>query len=245
MLESGFRRRILEKAFEKESRIVLAFDEHNGEEAVSRLSALCESLCEHVAGIKIGLPTMLSTGLNSLSRLVKRFNEDYVFISDVKMADVSHVNSLTSRLLYEAGFDAIISHGFIGYEGGLEGLFNEAKRLSKGVIIVVSMSHPGSRDFIDPVVGGLVQTALKHGAEGVVAPATRLRIVEEVRKTAGSSLLILTPGVGVQGAPYGAGLSAGADFEIIGRSITGSVNPVEKALEVKREHGRILAQRAC
>ncbi|MEM2687609.1 MAG: hypothetical protein QW796_04595, partial [Thermoproteota archaeon] len=66
MLESGFRRRILEKAFEKESRIVLAFDEHNGEEAVSRLSALCESLCEHVAGIKIGLPTMLSTGLNSL-----------------------------------------------------------------------------------------------------------------------------------------------------------------------------------
>ncbi|MEM2998761.1 MAG: orotidine 5'-phosphate decarboxylase / HUMPS family protein, partial [Thermoproteota archaeon] len=170
MLESGFRRRILEKAFEKESRIVLAFDEHNGEEAVSRLSALCESLGEHVVGIKIGLPTMLSTGLNSLSRLVKRFKEDYVFISDVKMADVSHVNSLTSRLLYEAGFDAVISHGFIGYEGGLEGLFNEAKRLSKGVIIVVSMSHAGSRDFIDPVVDKLVQTALKHGADGVVAP---------------------------------------------------------------------------
>ncbi|MCX8183693.1 MAG: orotidine-5'-phosphate decarboxylase, partial [Crenarchaeota archaeon] len=224
MLESGFRRRILEKAFEKQSRVVLAFDEHNGEEAVNRLSTLCESLREHVVGIKIGLPTMLSTGLKSLSRLVKRFNEDYVFISDVKMADVSHVNSLTSRLLYEAGFDAVISHGFIGYEGGLDGLFNEAKRFSKGVIIVVSMSHTGSIDFIDPVADMLVQTALKHGADGVVAPATRLRIVEEARKKAGSSLLILTPGVGAQGAPYGAGLSAGADFEIIGRSITGSLN---------------------
>lgn len=245
MLESGFRRRILEKAFEKKSRVVLAFDEHNGVEALGRLSALCESLSEHVVGIKIGLPTMLSTGLNSLSMLVERFKEDYVFISDVKMADVSHVNSLASRLLYDAGFDAVISHGFIGYEGGLEGLFNEAKRLAKGVIIVVSMSHAGSRDFIDQVADRLVQIALKHGAEGVVAPATRLRIVEEVRKTAGSSLLILTPGVGAQGAPYGAGISAGADFEIIGRSITGSTNPVEKALEVKREHGRILGQRAC
>jgi orotidine-5'-phosphate decarboxylase len=244
MLEGEFRRRILEKAFEKKSRVILAFDEH-GEDAVNKLIVLCESLKEHVVGVKIGLPTMLSSGLQGLSRLIKRFKEDYVFIADVKMADVSHVNSLISRLLYETGFDAIISHGFIGYEGGLEGVFHEAERLGKGVIIVVSMSHPGSKDFIDPVSDRLVQIALKYMADGVVAPATRLRIVEEVRKTVGSSLLILTPGIGAQGAPYGAGLSAGADFEIIGRSITSSLNPVEKALEVKMEHGRILGQRAC
>jgi orotidine-5'-phosphate decarboxylase len=246
VLESRFRRRILEKAFEKKSRIILAFDEYGmGEMVVGKLNQMCESLGKHLAGIKIGVPTMLSTGLLGIKKIVESFSEEYVFIADVKMADISHTNSLTARLLYETGFDAVISHGFIGYEEGLEGLFQEAERLGRGVIIVVSMSHAGSREFIDPSLEKLVQMALAHGADGVVAPATRIQIVRKVREIADGRLLILTPGVGVQGAPYGAGLSAGADFEIIGRSITGSPNPVEKVLEVKREHDRILAHRAC
>jgi len=244
-LESGFRKRILKKAFEKNSRIILAFDDHDEDDALGKLNTLCESLREHLTGVKIGLPTMLSAGLNGLRMMINRFKDEYVFIADVKMADISYVNSVTARLLYEAGFDAVVSHGFIGYEGGLDGLFRETGRLARGVIIVVSMSHVGSREFIDPGVEKLVQVALTYGADGVVAPATRTQIVEKVKKMAENSLLIMTPGVGVQGAPYGAGLSAGADFEIIGRSITGSPNPVEKALEVRRQHGRILAQRAC
>ncbi|MGC8831742.1 MAG: orotidine-5'-phosphate decarboxylase [Thermoproteota archaeon] len=246
MLESRFRRRILEKAFDKKSRIILAFDEH-GEcsDVLGKLGQVCETLRGHLAGIKIGIPAMLSTGLPSLKKIVERFSEEYVFIADVKMADISHTNSVTAKLLYETGFDAVISHGFIGYEEGLEGLFQEAERHGGGVVIVVSMSHTGSRKFIDPSLEKLVKLALTHGADGVVAPATRIRVVRKVRKMAGDRLLILTPGVGVQGAPYGAGLSAGADFEIIGRSIMGSPNPVEKALEVRREHDRILAHRAC
>ncbi|MGQ9595969.1 MAG: orotidine-5'-phosphate decarboxylase [Thermoproteota archaeon] len=245
MLESRFRRRILEKSFEKKSRIILAFDEHDGGEMlVEKLGQVCEELREHLVSIKIGFPTMLSTGLPKLKKVIGRFNEEYVFISDIKIADISYTNSLTAKLLYEAGFDAVISHGFIGYEGGLEGLFQEARRFGGGVVIVVSMSHAGSREFIDPNIEGLVQMALKHGADGVVAPATRTQIVRRVRKLAGDGVLILTPGVGVQGAPYGAGLSAGADFEIIGRSIMNSPNLVEKALEVRREHDKVLADRS-
>lgn len=246
MLESRFRRRILEKAFDKKSRIILAFDEHGGcDDVLGKLGQVCETLREHLAGIKIGVPTMFSTGLSSLKKIVEGFSGEYVFIADVKMADISHTNSLMAKLLYETGFDAVISHGFIGYEEGLEGLFREAERLGRGVIIVVSMSHAGSRKFIDPSLEKLVKLALTHGADGVVAPATRIRVVKKVRKMAGDRLLILTPGIGVQGAPFGAGLSAGADFEIIGRSIMGSPNPVEKALEVRREHDTNLAHRAC
>jgi orotidine-5'-phosphate decarboxylase len=245
-LETWFRRRIVEKASEKNSRIILAFDEYGGgDEVAEKLNRFCSLLKEHLAAVKIGWPTILSTGLTRLKGVIENFKGEHLFICDAKMADISYTNSLTARLLYEAGFDAIVAHGFIGYEAGLEGLFQEAGRLGGGVIVVVSMSHAGSREFIDPNVEGLVQLALKHGADGVVAPATRTMIVEKVRKIAGESLLVLTPGVGVQGAPYGAGLSSGADFEIIGRSITSSPNPVEKALEVKREHGRILSQRAC
>lgn len=246
MLESPFRRRIVEKAFERNSRIILAFDKYgDGGEVAGELSRFCGLLTEHLAAVKIGWPTILSTGLKGLQGLVEDFREEHVFICDAKMADISYTNSLTARLLYEAGFDAIIAHGFIGYEDGLEGLFQEAKRFGGGVMIVVSMSHVGSREFIDSNAERLTQLALEHGADGVVAPATRTMIVEKVRRIAGESLLILTPGVGVQGAPYGTGLSSGADFEIIGRSIVSSPNPVEKALEVKKEHGKILTKRAC
>jgi len=246
MLEGRFRRRILEEACRKNSRIILAFDEHDGGDTVlGKLRWVSEHLGEHLAGIKIGYPTLLSTGLSEIKKILDRFSGGNVFIADAKVADISYTNSLIARLLYEAGFDAVIAHGFIGYEGGLEGVFQEAERLGKGVIIVASMSHAGSGEFIDPGVERITALALKHGADGVIAPATRPQMVGRVRAIAGKSLLILAPGVGAQGAPYGAGLSAGADFEIIGRSITGSPNPVEKALEVKREHGRILGQAAC
>jgi len=245
-LESLFKRRILENAFFKKSRIVLAFDEYGDSDTVlNRLHQFCEQLGEHLAGVKIGYPTILSTGLPLLKKLLSKFSGENVFIADVKVADISFTNSLIARILYETGFDAIIAHGFIGYEGGLEGVFKEAEKLNRGVVIVVSMSHAGSTEFIDPHVEKLVQTALEHGADGAVAPATRTRVVRRVREIAGNGLLIFTPGVGMQGAPYGAGLSAGADFEIIGRSITGSQDPLETVLEVKKEHDRILAGGAC
>jgi orotidine-5'-phosphate decarboxylase len=245
-LESLFKRRILDNAFCRKSRIVLAFDEYgDGNAVLNRLRGFCEQLGGHLAGVKIGYPTILSAGLPQLKEFLSKFSGENVFIADVKVADISFTNSLIARMLYETGFDAIIAHGFIGYEGGLEGVFKEAERLSRGIVIVVSMSHSGSTEFIDPHVEKLVQVALEHGADGAVAPATRTQVVRRVREIAGNRLLIFTPGVGAQGAPYGAGLSSGADFEIIGRSITGSQNPLETVLEVKREHDRILAGGAC
>ncbi|MGQ9478747.1 MAG: orotidine-5'-phosphate decarboxylase [Thermoproteota archaeon] len=243
MRESSFRRRILEKASENSSRVILAFDEPCVEGDFNRLSILCECLAEHVAGVKLGIPAMLSTGIRELSRLISRFSEKCVFIADVKMADVSHVNSLTARLLYDAGFDAVISHGFIGYEGGLEGLFREAETRGGGVILVASMSHSASVEFIDHVMERIVDIALTHGADGVVAPATRTSIIQKVSRMAGGRLLIFTPGIGAQGAGYGAGLSAGGDFEIIGRSILEAPDPLQKLMEVRNIHEKTLAGR--
>ncbi|MEM3712513.1 MAG: orotidine-5'-phosphate decarboxylase [Thermoproteota archaeon] len=246
MLESMFRRRILDNSFNRKSRIVLAFDEYGDKNAVlNRLCWVCEHLSEYLACVKIGYPTILSTGLSELKSIIDEFSSENVFMADVKIADVYHTNSLIAKLLYEAGFDAVIAHGFIGYEGGLEGVFKEAKGLNRGVVVVASMSHAGSVEFLDPNMERIVQTALKHHADGVVAPATRAHIVKRVREIAGDSLLIFTPGVGAQGAEYGSGLSAGADFEIIGRSIMYSSNPIETVLEVKKKHDGVLAGRAC
>ena len=41
--------------------------------------------------------------------------------------------------------------------------------------------------------------------------------------------LIISCGVGYQGTPYGSAVKAGADFEIIGRAIYNSENPLNEA----------------
>jgi orotidine-5'-phosphate decarboxylase len=72
--------------------------------------------------------------------------------------------------------------------------------------------------------------------DGFVLPATYPQLIARARK-AYPSALIFSPGVGTQGAPFGSAISAGADFEIIGRSITQAPSPTDEAkriLEVMR-----------
>ena len=48
----------------------------------------------------------------------------------------------------------------------------------------------------------------------------------------GNEILILSPGVGVQGGKVGGAISAGADFEMVGRSIYKAENPGEVAEKI-------------
>jgi len=63
------------------------------------------------------------------------------------------------------------------------------------------------------------------GADGVVAPATRPDRIRLIRSIVGSRIII-SPGVGIQGGSPRDAWDAGADYLIIGRSVTSSENPV-------------------
>ncbi|MEM1601036.1 MAG: hypothetical protein QW339_03585, partial [Sulfolobales archaeon] len=76
---------------------------------------------ELVAGYKVGVPYLLSFGLDSIRDIIRRYEDTY-FIADLKLADVDVVMSLTVRVARAGGFDGVIAHGFVGREGGLEGL---------------------------------------------------------------------------------------------------------------------------
>jgi orotidine-5'-phosphate decarboxylase len=87
------------------------------------------------------------------------------------------------------------------------------------------MSHPGALEFMAPLAEKLAKMAIDAGADGVVAPATRPERIKMIRSIVGSKIII-SPGVGVQGGSAKNTLDAGADYLIIGRSITSSEDPV-------------------
>ncbi|MEM3952267.1 MAG: hypothetical protein QXP74_02505 [Nitrososphaerota archaeon] len=71
---------------------------------------------------------------------------------------------------------------------------------------------------------------------GVVVGATKEHFIREVRRKL-SDKTIISPGVVTQGGEIGASLRYGSDFEIIGRAVTFSEDPLpilRRIVEVER-----------
>ncbi|MEM1542099.1 MAG: orotidine 5'-phosphate decarboxylase / HUMPS family protein [Ignisphaera sp.] len=190
-----------------------------------------------VKGFKIGLPAIVKYGINWLNNLFKDY--DGLSIADLKLADIGDIMALTATMLRNVGFNAVIAHAFVGYEKGIEVLAKVCEKEGIKLILVVSMSHEGSKEFIDRHIDEFVDTAERVGSWGVVAPATRPNVIQYIRSKVGSKIKIISPGVGVQGAEPGAALCAGADYEIVGRAITYS--DLEKVRELA--HGLLESQK--
>jgi orotidine-5'-phosphate decarboxylase len=223
-----FGRKIGSIAKERESRLILALDVA-GDDGVAKLQRFAQSLSDCIVGVKIGIPFLLTTPPRMLEPAISELSEDLVFIADAKLADVSHVNELTSEILFNSGFDAVICHGFIGKEGGLDGAKRAATRLGKGILVLVSMSHKASERIIDKALDDIIEEALSVDPDGIVAPATRPSMVTEIRRRVPKGMPIVSPGIGPQGAPFGSAIRAGADYEIAGRALYGSDDPAAAA----------------
>ncbi|MBS3792080.1 MAG: orotidine-5'-phosphate decarboxylase [Candidatus Bipolaricaulota bacterium] len=191
----------------------------------------------HVAAVKINYPLLLSLGPDLTSDLL--YEVEIVGIADFKVADIDNTSRWIGKQAMEMGFDAIIAHPFVGYEKGLSGLFEEVRDQGGGVILVINMSHPGSKQFITPNAQGLAGFARKRNADGVIAPATRPEEVGQARSWIGSDVLLLTPGIGAQGGKPGDAIAAGADFEIVGRAIYQADDPGESAKNIKEQINRV------
>jgi orotidine 5'-phosphate decarboxylase subfamily 1/orotate phosphoribosyltransferase len=199
-------------------------------ELIERACHIATAVEPHVVAIKLNYPLVLAVGLEIVYYL-KKLHPDLPLIADFKVADIDNTNAWIARHTYSAGIDAIIVQGFIG-EDAIQGVIQEAKKAGdQGIILVVDMSHPGAAQFIHPQTPRLINLAKKLKVSGVIAPGTRPAHVQEIRNLLGSEILILAPGVGAQGGKAGSAISAGADYEIIGRSIYTADNPALKAKE--------------
>lgn len=201
---------------------------------IERACHIAAAVAPYVVAIKLNYPLVLAVGLE-IAHHLKLVLPDIPLIADFKVADIDNTNAWIARHTFAAGFDAIITHGFIG-DDAIKAVLAEAKKADdRGVILVVDMSHPGAAQFIHPQTPQLIHLAKQLKVTGVIAPGTRPAHVHEIRNLIGSEILILAPGVGAQGGQPGSAIAAGANYEIVGRSIYAAENPAIKAGEFAKQ----------
>ncbi|MCS7106521.1 MAG: orotidine 5'-phosphate decarboxylase [Acidilobaceae archaeon] len=216
------------------SRLIVAFDPEG--EPLRYWVGLAGELCREIWGVKVGLPFLLRYGSSSLREI--RGACDKSLIADLKLADIEPV-MLSSVSALRGLVDAVIAHAFVGYAGAIEGLRRGAEEMGVKLILVASMSHSGSEEVIDPAFERVLEVIRRAEPWGIVAPATRPAVIAAIRQR-GFTQKILSPGVGAQGALPGSALRAGADYEIVGRYITRSKDPLATARAINLQHQLVL-----
>ncbi len=187
---------------------------------------ILEKTSRYIDFVKIGWPLVMNAGME----IVRRASKIRDVICDFKVADIPNTTRLIVSSAKKFNARGIIVHGFVG-EDSVRAAVEEASNMD--VYVVAEMSHPGALNFMWKHAEEIVEIAKTTGAKGLIAPATRPERVKELKKIAGN-LLILSPGVGVQGGKIRDAIEAGADYIIVGRSIYNSEDPGGEARKIRK-----------
>ena len=241
-----------DKAREKESSIVLAFDfpfenPVNRGALFLRAEHVLDIVHPYVCAVKFNHHLVLPLGtFDGVAKLVKKAHDvGLMTIMDCKANDIGSTNQVIAEYYYAAGFDALIANPFIGWEEGLQPIFDVARRLGRGVILLVFMSHRAAAEgygqtIIEAESGektfqyvSFARKALKYEADGAVVGATYTEKIKEVHEILGEKVPIYSPGIGAQGATVQPAVEAGARYLIVGREITLAENPAATGKKVR------------
>jgi orotidine-5'-phosphate decarboxylase len=200
--------------------LVLALDATEKRQALK----IARACAPHIDSIKLGYPLILSAGLSFAADLAAL---NLPLIADFKVADIPNTNRLIAEQVFDAGFDAVICHGFTGSDS-VQACVDVAADYGGSCFVVAEMSHPGATRFFH---GGTAEQiaglAMECGADGIIAPATRPERVKALRKIIGNRK-ILSPGVGAQGGDAAA-VAGIVDAIIVGRAIYDAGDPAAAA----------------
>jgi orotidine-5'-phosphate decarboxylase len=254
----SFQSEIIRSAKRANSNIVLALDlpPNRPHLLLSKSIAILEKVHPYVCAVKINRQLVLPLGLfKGVEKMVGFIHDrELPAIMDCKINDVGHTNRAIADYYYEAGFDALIASPFVGWDEGLQPVFETAKEMNRGVILLVYMSHRGAEEGYgqtvrDPKTGRLIpqyvlfaEKALSWGADGAVVGATYPEKISEVYGILRGRVPIYSPGVGVQGGDIESAVKAGTRYPIIGRTITLAEKPYEIA-KLVRDHARQCVER--
>jgi len=244
----SFKAKMEDTAKKKESSIVLALDfpfhsPEKHEELLVKAQDVLEQVHAHICAVKINHHLVLPLGtFNGVQKLAKRIHEKGLLaIMDCKVNDIGATNQVIAEYYYAAGFDALIANPFVGWEEGLKTIFDTARKLQRGVVLLAYMSHKGASEgygqtICDEKTGektaqyvSFAKKALKWDADGAVVGATYPEKIREIYEILGEKVPIYAPGIGVQGGAAETARKAGARYLIVGRDITLAQDPGEVA----------------
>ena len=244
-----FKEKIKSVSESNKSPIILALDIPIYEPNVlfKKAIKIIDAVNDQICAVKFNRHLILPLGLFSkIRKLVTKINEyGLPTIMDCKINDIGNTNKIIAEYYFSAGFDALTANPFIGWQEGMQPVFEVAKKFSTGVILLVFMSHGGSTEGYgqnvivnekgntSPQYKVFAQKALTWGADGVVVGATFPDKIREVYSTLGKTIPIYSPGIGAQGGRIEDAVRNGARYVIVGRVITMNKNPqkVAKSLQ--------------
>lgn len=195
--------------------LILALDMTDKDQAL----VISESCAPYLDKIKVGYPLILSSGMRIVNELKSL---RLPLIADFKVADIPNTNKLICHLVFKAGFDAIIIHGFTGSDS-VKACVDIAHEFSGECYVVTEMSHPGAVKFFSGIANDIATIAMQCGADGIIAPATRPERIVYLRTVVGSKK-IYAPGIGIQGGELKKVVPL-VDGVIIGRAIYEAPDP--------------------
>jgi len=245
MVVLSFKKLMEESERKRNSNIILALDSvpSGSEDLLSVSLKILERAHPYICAVKLNRHLLLPLGLNNgVKRIVKRAHSlDLPVIMDCKINDVGYTNRVIAENYFNAGFDAVIANPFVGWEDWLQPVFEVAREMNRGVILLVYMSHKASwegygQTIYDPKTGekkpqyiAFAEKALAWKADGAVVGGTYPEKIREVYAILKEKVPIYSPGIGAQGGDVKAAVSSGARYLIIGRAITLAERPEEAA----------------
>jgi len=223
---------------------------------LSRSTEVLERVHPYVCAVKINRQLVLPLGLfNGVQEIVNLAHERGLpVIMDCKINDVGHTNRAIAECYFEAGFDAVTASPFVGWDEGLQPVFELAQQMRRGVLLLIFMSHKGAWEGYGQTVYAsstgkrfpqyvvFAEKALSWNADGAIVGATYPDKIREVHAILGKRVPIYSPGVGFQGGDIEAAITAGARYLIVGRAITLAENPAEAAKLVRDAAKRCLRE---
>lgn len=247
---TAFKEKIQNSAKKAESKIILALDltDENHSRLLSRGLSMLESVHSCLCAVKLNRQALLPLGLfDGVQRIVDRAHDlGLLAIMDAKINDIGNTNRYIAEYYFKAGFDAVTVSPFVGWEEGMQPVFEVAEKMSRGIIVLVYMSHKGAGEGygqtvqnsgsgrLEPQYRIFAQKAIKWNADGAVVGATYPDKIREVHAILKDRVPIYSPGVGAQGGEAKAAVVAGAQYLIVGRAIFEAEDPVKTASQIQK-----------
>jgi orotidine-5'-phosphate decarboxylase len=235
---------------ERRSNLVLALDlsPDSSRYLLSRSMKILKKVYPHVCAVKINHHLALPLGLfNEMQKIIQFVHDQELpIIMDCKINDIGSTNRVIAEHYYKAGFDAVIANPFVGWDEGLQPVFEVARQMDRGVILLVYMSHKGAEEGYGQTVFNpktrkqvsqyhiFAEKALSWNADGGVVGATYPDKIREVHAILGKNVPIYSPGIGAQGGAVDLAMRAGARYLIVGRTVMLAANPVKALKGIKK-----------
>lgn len=212
---------------------------------------LARALQSEVGGFKVGMELLMGEGPRAIAVLA---DLGLPVFADAKLHDIPNTVRRAAANLGAIGARWVTVHGAGGramLEAAVEGLREESGHEEAGILAITVLTSLTGADLAATGVQGspgrqvarIARLAAGAGVEGVVCSVKELGDVAQVAP----ELVRVTPGIRPGGAEAhdqarvaspGEALRRGADWLVVGRSITRADDPVQAALAILAETGK-------